>query len=326
MLTDLIRRKRPRSEMSFLEHVEDLRISVMRVAVVFALGFFVALIFYREMPEFLRLPLDWAKAKSPGMASFGELREFTFMGVWHVLMYTAAAVGIALASPVLLYEVARFVGPALTDREKRGLIPFCLGALFLFCCGAVLAFTFLTPMSIIVWHDFAVGMGLQTDWQASDYYGFVVMMSLLTGVALQFPLALIILMWLELVRPRTLLRSWRGMLFGIVVLAAVVTPIGDPITLGILSGLLFVLYLVAVGIGTTLVRRKRLARGDKADPEDDSIDEEASDKPRSKKRAAPAASTTATPDSDEPLSGDDSGFTDDDPAPDEPGRDLRPLD
>lgn len=269
MLGSLLRRQRPRSEMSFLEHVEDLRKSVMRVAIVFAVGFVGALILYRDIPSFLQLPLEWAKARSPSMATFGQLREFTFMGVWNVLMYSATAVGIGLASPVFLYELARFVGPALTDREKRGLLPFCAGALVLFISGAALAFTFLTPMSIAVWHEFATGMRLVTDWQASDYYGFVVMMSLLTGLALQFPLALIILMWLELVRPRTLLRSWRGMLFGIVVLAAVITPIGDPITLGILSGLLFALYLAAVGIGSSMVRRKRLARGDPADPEDE---------------------------------------------------------
>lgn len=311
MIADLLRRKRPRAEMTFLEHIEDLRLSVMRVAIVFALGFLAALVFYREMPEFLRLPLDWAKAKSPGMASFGVLREFTFMGVWSVLMYTAAAVGIGLASPVLIYEVARFVGPALTDRERRGLIPFCAGALVLFACGAVLAFTFLTPMSIIVWHDFATGMGLQTDWQASDYYGFVVMMSLLTGVALQFPLALIILMWLELVQPRTLLKSWRGMLFGIVVLAAVVTPIGDPITLGILSGLLFLLYLAAVGVGRALVRRKRLARGDSAEPEEDD-------------RGSPEPEDDGEEEDD--LGESPDRGPGDDPAPGQPGGDLRPLD
>lgn len=284
--------------MTFLEHVEDLRKSVLRVAATFVFGAIVALVFYREIPDFLRLPLEWAKAASPAMADFGPLREFTFMGVWNVLMYTAAAAGIGLASPVFLYEVVRFVGPGLTDREKRGLTPFCLGALVLFVAGAVLAFAWLTPMSIVVWHDFATGLGLVTDWQGSDYYGFVVMMSLLTGIALQFPLALILLMILELVRPRTLLRSWRGMLFGIVVLAAVITPIGDPMTLGILSGILFVLYLVAVGVGRILVRRKRLARGDPADPED----EEA----RPRRRAVAAR--------------------DDDPAPDEPDRDLRPLD
>ena len=300
MIGKAMRRGRSRSEMTFLEHIEDLRKSVMRVAVTFGLGFLACLVFYKEIPAFLQLPLEWAKASSPEMAGFGQLREFTFMGVWNVLMYTAAAGGIALASPVFLHELARFIGPALTEREKRGLIPFCVGALGLFLAGALLAFLYLTPMSIVTWHHFATGMGLATDWQGSDYYGFVVMMSLLTGVALQFPLALIILMWLELVRPRTLLRSWRGMLFGIVVLAAVVTPIGDPLTLGVLSGLLFLLYLAAVGIGATLVRRKRLARGDSAEPEDDDRD-----------------------DGDEDA--DDEG-PDDDPAPTKPGADIRALD
>lgn len=300
MIGKALRRGRSRSEMTFLEHIEDLRKSVMRVAVTFGLGFLACLVFYKEIPAFLQLPLEWAKAASPEMAGFGQLREFTFMGVWNVLMYTAAAGGVGLASPVFLYELARFIGPALTSRERRGLIPFCVGALGLFISGALLAFLYLTPMSIVTWHHFATGMGLVTDWQGSDYYGFVVMMSLLTGVALQFPLALIILMWLELVRPRTLLRSWRGMLFGIVVLAAVVTPIGDPLTLGVLSGLLFVLYLAAVGIGASLVRRKRLARGDSAEPEEDDLD-----------------------DRDEDEDDDGPG---DDPAPTKPGSDIRALD
>jgi hypothetical protein len=71
-------------------------------------------------------------------------------------------------------------------------------------------------MSIVVVHHIAAGMGIRINWHASDYYGLVVMMSLLTGLCFQFPLALIILMWLELVRPMTLLKSWRGMLLGIV--------------------------------------------------------------------------------------------------------------
>jgi sec-independent protein translocase protein TatC len=208
------------------------------------------------------------------MANFPQLREFTFMGVWSVLLYSAFAAGLAIASPFIVYEVARFVGPALTPREKRGLIPFCVGALVLFVSGAVMAFTLLTPMSIVVWHSFAQNMGMITDWQASDYYSFVVMMSLLTGVALQFPLVLIILMWLELVRPMSLLKSWRGMLFGIVALSAIVTPIGDPVTLGILSSVLFVLYLIAVFIGRWIVRRKRVARGDKPNPEDEDLPDE----------------------------------------------------
>ena len=283
MLSAFIRRNKSRSEMTFLEHLDDLRVSLLRVLGVFAIGMVAALIFYRETPALLNLPLQWAKhpetspigailsQPDPGLVNMGELKEFTFMGVWKVLMYAAFGVGVALASPVFLYETARFVGPALTDREKRGIIPFCVSALILFLMGAALAFFWLSPMSIQIWQHFAEGLRMEVTWQASDYYAFVVMMCLLTGLTFQFPLALIILMWLELVRPRTLLKSWRGMLFGIMVLVAMITPIAEPISLFVMTGVLFGFYLAAVGVGTVIVRRKRIARGDKPNPEDDDL-------------------------------------------------------
>jgi len=61
MLSSLIRRNRPRSEMSFMEHLDDLRISMIRVVTVFAVGMVFALIFYRETPVLLNMPLEWAK-------------------------------------------------------------------------------------------------------------------------------------------------------------------------------------------------------------------------------------------------------------------------
>jgi len=289
MLSAFIRRNKSRSEMTFLEHLDDLRVSLLRVLGVFAVGMVAALIFYRETPALLNLPLEWAKhpetspigavlsKPDPGLVAMGELKEFTFMGVWKVLMYAAFGVGIALASPVFLYETARFVGPALTDREKRGLIPFCVAALILFLMGAALAFFWLSPMSIQIWQHFAEGLRMEVTWQASDYYAFVVMMCLLTGLTFQFPLALIILMWLELVRPRTLLKSWRGMLFGIMVLVAMITPIAEPISLFVMTGVLFGFYLAAVGVGTVIVRRKRVARGDKPNPEDDDLPDDEDD-------------------------------------------------
>ncbi len=315
MLSSLIRRNRPRSEMSFLEHIEDLRVSIIRVTAVFAVGMITALFFYEKVPSILSLPLQWAKQPEtspigfllgqtePTLRALGDLKEFTFMGVWSVLMYAAFAAGIALASPVFIYEVARFVGPALTTREKRGLIPFCIAALILFIAGAALAFIWLTPMSIQVWHHFAAGMGIEVTWQASDYFGFVTMMSLLTGLTFQFPLALIILMWIEIVRPRTLLKHWRGMLFGILCVVALITPIGDPISLGILTSVLFGFYLGAVSIGSIVVRRKRVARGDTPYPEDeDDYDLDEEDAKPSPSSVSPAKGTQQKPPQDGDIS------------------------
>lgn len=111
MLSTLIRRNRPRSEMSFMEHIDDLRVSLIRVLAVFMVGMVASLIFYEKIPSFLNLPLEWAKSPEtspigfligkaePSLAALGDLKEFTFMGVWSVLMYAAFAAGIALASP-----------------------------------------------------------------------------------------------------------------------------------------------------------------------------------------------------------------------------------
>jgi len=317
MLSTLIRRKKERSEMTFLEHIEDLRVSVMRVLMVFAVGMLAALIYYEYIPSLLSLPLNWAKnpetsplhfimgAADESLKSMGELKEFTFMGVWSVLMYAAFSAGVAVASPVFLYETARFVGPALTAREKKALIPFCVAAFFLFLAGAALAFFWLTPVSIQVWHHFASGMGMEVIWKASDYFGLVTMMSLITGITFQFPLALIILMWTEIVRPKTLLKHWRGMLFGIVIVVGILTPIGDIISLAILTSVLFGFYLFAIGIGSVLVRRKRVARGDTPYPEedepfnlDDEDDEEQDGEKNVKKPASKPKSSPPSTDGD----------------------------
>lgn len=286
-----------------MEHIDDLRVSMMRVFGVFFVGVCLALFFYKDIPKLLQMPIRWATEMDPeamaqastssGIILFGkfaaptwlislapattQLQETQFLGVWSVLIYAAVAAGIAVASPVFIYEVVRFVGPALSDREKKGLVPFCVAGLFLFLVGAALAFFWLTPMSIVVVHQVAAGMGIRINWQASDYYGLVVMMSLMTGLCFQFPLALIIIMWLELVRPMTLLKSWRGMLLGIIIVAVLITPIGDPVSLGILTGALFGLYLIAVAVGSAIVRRKRIARGDKPNPEDDDLSEDDDD-------------------------------------------------
>ncbi|MEI6794714.1 MAG: twin-arginine translocase subunit TatC, partial [Verrucomicrobiota bacterium] len=134
-------------------------------------------------------------------------------------------------------------------------------------------------------------------------YSLVVMMSLLTGLCFQFPLALIIIMWLEIVRPMTLLKSWRGMFAGITIGAILITPIGDFISLAILVAALFALYLIAIFVGSVIVRRKRIARGDKPNPEDDDLPEDDDDdedddsdddsRPKRQKTVTPSDSSPA---------------------------------
>ncbi len=184
------------------------------------------------------------------------LTTLKFMDVFSVLLNIGLVGGLAFSGPFILYFGSRFIAPALTDKEKKGIIPFCISTFFLFAAGCLFSFFWLIPISIEVMYHFNQMFGLHLTWIASDYYSFVVMMTLIVGVAFEFPLVVIVLQYLEVIKTGTLLRLWRHVLVGILVASLLITPLGDPISLSVLTGILFLLYLLAVSIGGVLVRMK----------------------------------------------------------------------
>ncbi|MDR1817018.1 MAG: twin-arginine translocase subunit TatC [Puniceicoccales bacterium] len=179
-----------------------------------------------------------------------------FMDIFTVLINIGVIGGIALSSAPVLYFAGRFVAPALTPSEKRCLVPFGVAAILLFFAGCAFSFFWLTEVSIKVMFHFIHMFGMNMVWVASDYYSLVTMMTLLVGVTFQFPLVIIILQYLEIVRTRTLFSKWRHVLVGILVGSLLVTPLGDPVSLSMFTIVLFALYMGAAGIGWLLVRGK----------------------------------------------------------------------
>lgn len=186
-----------------------------------------------------------------------NMQVMKIMDVFTILMDVAMFGGLALAGPFILMFGAGFLAPALTASEKRFITPVIIAAMTLFACGAVLSFFWLCPISI----EFALylcrQMGLAWNWTAADYYSFVVMMTLLVGLVFEFPLIVVALQYFEITSTRWLLSIWRQALLGILVIAVVFTPLGDPLSVSVLTGILFGLYLAAIFIGDWLVRMKR---------------------------------------------------------------------
>lgn len=186
-----------------------------------------------------------------------HMQILRLIDVFTVLMDVVLFGGIALSFPFIFLAGANFIAPALTSRERRLIIPVVISAVLLFFMGALLSFFWLMPISI----EFAMGLardfGAPFNWTASDYYSFVLMMTLLVGLVFQFPLIIVALQYIEVTTTRWLLKVWPQALFGILFVAVVFTPLGDPLSVSILTGVLFVLYLAAVLFGGWLVARKR---------------------------------------------------------------------
>lgn len=251
-------------EMSFWEHLEELRLTLFACLFAFAAAAAASGIFYKSIFAALRFPLERAAAGTENTAlakaTHDALTSMHFTDPFSILFYIAFLGGIVLSAPFVIYRIARFVAPALTFSERRKIVPICAASMVLFVAGGLVAFFWLAPLSIRFMYFFSGEMGLQVNWLAADYYKFIVVLVLFVGVLFEFPLLVIALQYLELVSSKTLLQKWRWVLAGILVAIAFISPVSDPVALLALTGLLFLLYLGAVGLGDLLLRKKLAAR------------------------------------------------------------------
>ena len=201
--------------MSLLDHLEELRsrIIVIAIAVLVAgvAGFFLA----DPIIALLRAPLEDSGA---------ELIQTGVGEAFGVRIQLALMTGIALAMPVILYEIWAFVTPGLTRPERRLVWPLLVAAVILFAAGIVLGYL-LIPLAVGFLLDFAVE-GVRPLIGLGDYIGFVTLFLLAFGIALQFPVILYLLARVGILSYSFLASRRRYAVLLIALFAVVITP-GD---------------------------------------------------------------------------------------------------
>ena len=151
--------------------------------------------------------------------------------------------GIALAMPVILWQIWRFVTPGLYAHEKRYAIPFIVSALTLFVLGAGLAY-YTLPRALEFLIDIGGDDNFVTAFAPGKYFTLITYMMLAFGIGFEFPILLIFLQMAGIVTPQQLAALRRYAIVGICVLVAVITPSGDPISMLMLSVPMIVFYEV----------------------------------------------------------------------------------
>ena len=156
------RRKILRSddEMTFLEHLEELRFTIARCIGAFALGVIVLAFFLPSLTDFLRMPFVWAQGAADADTLEGLFSRKP-MGVFTVLLQVLFLGGLACSLPFMLFALAQFVAPALTEREKKVLVPGLTIGFFLFLAGVAFSFFVILPAALRVSITFNEMLGLE---------------------------------------------------------------------------------------------------------------------------------------------------------------------
>jgi sec-independent protein translocase protein TatC len=191
-----------------------------------------------------------------------------------VRMKVGVAVGCVLTSPVWLYQLWAFVTPGLRVGERKFTRIFVGFAVVLFACGATLAYL-IVPLALRALVNFG-GDQFISALAGNDYVSFVLALLIIFGISFELPLLVVMLNRVG-VLPYTKLRKWRrGMIFALVVFAALVTPGSDPFSMLGLAGALALLLEVAVQLSRLHDRKiVRDAADDAADrpaPSEDEVD------------------------------------------------------
>jgi sec-independent protein translocase protein TatC len=222
-------------EMSFFDHLEELRIRIFYALIAVVVGALGCFTVVRQLVALLEVPAKGVKflQLTPG--------EYFFVSI-----KVAGYGGILVATPVILYQVIQFVLPGLTRRERRLVLPVVIGSSFLFVGGLLFAYYLLIPAAL----NFLVSYGadvVEQLWSIERYFEFILVLLLATGLVFQVPVVQILLALLGLVTSGQMLKSWRTVVVLAVVAGAIITPSTDPITQSLLAGAILGLYFSGVG-------------------------------------------------------------------------------
>ena len=215
-----------------LAHLDELRWRVLRAGSAVLVGSILAFIFADQLRSILEMPFHSADPQAE-FQTFGPAEQ------WGVLMRVAFFGGLITASPVVLYQVWAFINPALTHKERRWAIPIIATLVALFLGGVAFGYWTL-PRGL----EFLLGIfpDVRNDLRLSDYYSFVLRFLMAFGVSFLYPVFLFAAAASGVVSSQQLARGRRWAVLAVVIVAALVTPTGDALTLTLLSVPLYVMY------------------------------------------------------------------------------------
>ncbi|GMQ78184.1 MAG: twin-arginine translocase subunit TatC [Anaerolineae bacterium] len=218
---------------TILEHLNEFRIRAMWAAAGLSVGVVISFAFTQQLLNILIEP-------------YGE-RLQTLSPTEGIQTYFRVALiaGVTIAMPWILYQLWRFISPGLHENERKYVYIFVPSATLLFLLGVAFAWFVLLPSAINFLSTFMPQI-FSAEWTSQEYIGFATSFIFWMGISFQLPLIIYFLSRFGIVSSGMLREHWRIAIVGIAIIAAVVTPSIDPVTMLLTMLPLILLYLLSI--------------------------------------------------------------------------------
>jgi len=235
--------------MTFWDNLEELRHGIFRSAAVL-LAVTVALFFFKSFifDDIILAPTrsDFFLYKLLNVNVSLELINIDISAQFIIHLKVTFVCALVLCCPYLIWEIWRFISPALYPSEKRGVGGAFLFASVLFYLGVVTGYCVVLPLMVNFFQGYTVSDTVTNAISLTSYISTVYSTVLLFGLVFEFPTLIAILSSLGVVTREMLSRGWKYAVVAVVTLAALITPSGDPFSLCVVSVPLFLLYWLSI--------------------------------------------------------------------------------
>lgn len=229
--------------MSLLEHLEELRRRLIHSALYLIAAFFVAYGFHAQIYNFMQEPITRALQAHHLDTQLVYLNPVDPFNLYIKISLLAGAI---LASPFILYQIWLFISPGLYKREKRYVVPFMAATVGLFLSGAFFGYHYVYPGAL----EFLIGYGHQFKPMVTigEYTDLFLTVILGLGVTFELPILIFFLALFGLVRARWLWKNIRYAILLIFIIAAIITPTPDVLTMCVFAAPMLGLYGISIGV------------------------------------------------------------------------------
>jgi sec-independent protein translocase protein TatC len=265
--------KKNLSEMSFLDHLEELRWLLVRsttaVLIMAFVTYFISdylfdtIIFGPTRPTFFTYQFFCELSHSLGFADSICITEMPFIiqntemeGQVNVFIWICVLAGFILSFPYILWELWKFISPALYDKEKKNARVFIFSSSLLFFFGVLFGYFVVIPMSVNFVATFTISDVVKNQFTLDSYIGMVKTSILASGLFFELPIIIYFLTKLDLVTPTFLRKYWKYAVVIILIVAAIVTP-PDVVSQTIVAIPMLLIYEVSILISKIVVSNKK---------------------------------------------------------------------
>lgn len=234
-------------EMPFLEHLEELRWRIIKSLLAIFAGSVIASFFLNEIMNILILP-------SKKLSSPLSLQVLTVQGMFMLKLGLGIITGFTISLPVITYQFAKFIGPALNIKEKKFIFPLVLFGYVFFIIGVTFAYKILIPFSLQYFTSLATP-DIHNNYSINYYFSFLTWMILGSGIIFEMPVIVFILSMSGLLTPTFMHHYRRHTIVIILIISGFITP-PDPVSLFIMAIPLVLLYEFSIGVSWMVQKSK----------------------------------------------------------------------